>query len=290
LRPHGETSFRNAKRKAKKTRIHLQPVRCNVSTAMTKTFGLGILAAAVCWLVGRAFAAALRASARRALQVAGGSAEQWRERALGISAAFVAVGALVAGSPGVGLLAGLATPLVLPAWGKWRAEKNVDRLERDAIGFFHALLGLARAGIAVPTALFRLVDVLPGEFARALAPNLRDFETGRSLDVCLEKFRRRRELRLVGGCLAVLQVAHREGLPVTPFLERLLPLLEAERRGRERINAVRRSVVVQAAVAFATPWLIGGLLGARAGTFALVAALVWETIGGWLLWNVSKFS
>jgi len=216
-----------------------------------------------------------------------------------VAACLLAAGLL--GNPIYGLAVLLLVPFALPQLVRFWAGRQTSALDSSAIAYFHALRGLVRAGLGLPYALFQLSEAVPSSFAEALRPFLDRFENGRSLGECLERFRGRMELPLTGICLSVLQLAYREGLPVAPFLERMLPLLESDREGRERERSLRHSVAAQAAVAFATPWFLLGALALFQPTLAshcwsgkalvvAAGALAMEAAGVWVLWQVSTFS
>ena len=227
-----------------------------------------------------------------------------RERARFLSGAILVtlaicfVSAWWCGSPLSGLAVLLAVPLGLPPLSRWHATRQRARLDRSALGFLAALRGLVVVGLSLPSALFHLSREIDEPFSRALGDSLRRFDDGRSLEQCLSRFRARGALPLSGGCLSQLEMVYRNGLPVLPLLDRLLPMLEAEWQGEERVRSVRRSALAQMAVAFAMPWVVeaamvylqpAGAVAVTPGLALRAGAFAWEVLGAIGLWKVSTF-
>jgi Flp pilus assembly protein TadB len=224
-----------------------------------------------------------------------------RATSLAILLGGAAAGVGMAGSPLYGLGFAFLVPAALRLVVRWAAERQAAALDGSAIAYFRALRGLIRSGLGLPYAIFRLAEAVPSPFSEAMRPFLGAYAAGRPLADCLDRFRGKMDLRLTGICLTVLQTAYREGLPIGPFLDRMLPLLESEQRGRARIASLRRSIAVQALVAALTPPLLAVVLhafqpevgahfaGSRAGRAVIGLALGMELCGTVVLWKVSSF-
>lgn len=219
---------------------------------------------------------------------------------LALSGCLWAVAWGISGSPVFGLLSLAALPGILAAWGRWRRLRRREELDASAISFLHALLGLVRAGLSLPSALFQLCETLPTPFGLALQRFLLRYDRGSTLRECLARFRES-ELRASAAPLALLEMTYRNGLPVAPLLEKILPVLESERLARAKISALAKTSLGQAAVAFALPWLLAAVLSwfqpqllvdfsSSDYAFALLAfALFWEGLGVFLVWWISRF-
>ena len=203
--------------------------------------------------------------------------------------------------PHFGLLVFFLVPTGLRRlWQAWRAYR-IRCLERAAVTFLEALLGLLRVGLSFPSALFHLVHHLPGAFAAELSPYLGRFEEGKSLTRCLERFRLHTQLGQVDLYLGLLMAAYREGLSMVPLLEHAVPILTAEQGYRERALSLRWAATVQAAVASLIPWALFGVLTYfqpevtaeaahhRFWWLAVGLAMGSEAAGAFWLWKISSF-
>lgn len=194
-------------------------------------------------------------------------------------------------------LAGLfALPLALEARVRWRGRRHREAMEASGIVYFQALRGLTHAGLGLPAALFHLAQAQPSPFARTIARALAGFHGGEGLGECLRRFDRRVPLRLMGTSLTALQLAYRQGIPIAPLLDRMVPWLEREREAELRLRDGRRAALAQAGVALAVPWVVFGALWicqpALAGQFSLGAVagvLAVEAAGVLALVEVSRF-
>jgi Flp pilus assembly protein TadB len=174
-------------------------------------------------------------------------------------------------------------------------------LDRSSLSYLHALRGLVAVGESLPSALFRLATSVPAPFAVTLQSFLGSFDGGRPLRECLQRFRERSELRVTGTCLAMLEMAYRQGLSVGPLLDRLLPVLESEHAHRERIRELRRATFAQLAIAAAIPLVLGCTLhlfqpetlthfaGSPLFRPVLFLVFIFESLGAWVIWKVSNF-
>lgn len=133
-------------------------------------------------------------------------------------------------------------------------------MEASGIVYFQALRGLVHAGLGLPAALFHLAQAQPSPFARTIARALDGFHEGEGLGECLRRFDRRVPLRLMGTSLTALQLAYRQGIPVAPLLDRMVPWLEREREADLRLRDGLRSALAQAGIALVVPWLVFGTL------------------------------
>ena len=127
------------------------------------------------------------------------------------------------------------------------------------------------------------------------------YEGGKTLNECLSRFRAKSDLRVVGTCLAMLEMAYRQGLPVSTLLERILPILEAEHESRERVRSLRRATWFQVGIVILIPWGLGWVLHAfqpdlvqhflDSPYFFEVAgtAVCFEVVGAWVIWKTSTF-
>jgi Flp pilus assembly protein TadB len=200
-----------------------------------------------------------------------------------------------------GLAGAVPLPWVVRATGEARARGRSRALDRSALSYLYALQGLLQVGRSLPVALFELAERIPAPFATTMRDFLAPFDAGKPLHACLARFRARSSLKLSATCLALLELAYRNGLPVSPLLERILPVLESEHESGERIRSLRRGLVAQAAVAFFSPWFVGGFLFycqpevlqrfLDSGVGWPLAGLVvaWEGMGVLALWKVSTF-
>jgi Flp pilus assembly protein TadB len=206
-----------------------------------------------------------------------------------------ALGAVFFDHPLLGLAGGALFP-VLRIWSLGVVRARQERaLESSALTFFHGLQGLLRVGISLPAALFRLSSAVDSPFTARLRVTLEGFERGRSLSACLDRLRARAGLAQTGLCLDILEEAHRKGLTLGPFLDRVLPWLEAESRDRERILGARRGALAQGVLVSVLPWGVAVLLAGSPGAWtpgtwlAAGGALSLQGTGLWALTRLSRF-
>ncbi len=160
----------------------------------------------------------------------------------------------------LGLGSLVALPLCIELASAVRSVRVRDEMEAAGIVYFQAVRGLVHSGLGLPAALFHVAQVQPSAFARTLQKALNGFHAGEGLGDCLRRFDRRVPLRLMGTSLNALQLAYRQGIPVSPLLDRMVPLLERERESELRLRDSRRSALVQAGVALLVPWVVFGAL------------------------------
>jgi Flp pilus assembly protein TadB len=213
------------------------------------------------------------------------------------------LGAVVFGRPVFGLLVPVSVPLVFPLAWRYGAGRLERRLEESALIFFQGLDGLTRAGMALPSALFRLTATHPSEFAALLGQNLAQFESGVRLSLCLARFRRQTVLRRAGMTLLLMETAYRRGLAISPLLARALPALDADLSAKRQVLSLRRSALLPVAIAMALPWFLGGVMlglqpelmmsvwqrSADSLIAAAAGALVWECLGGGVIWVSCRY-
>jgi len=212
--------------------------------------------------------------------------------------------ALAAGLFGkLGLLAVAA--LVIPslawlAWRRWAAE-HFREMESSGLVYLHALHGLLRGGLSLPTALFQLVEADTSSFARSLRRQLAQFHRGEQLGNCLEHFRLRSGLKDSASLWTVLELAYRRGLPLVPLLDRRLPGLDADADLAEKLRDLWRTMAGQAALIAGLPWgllavlgvfqpeVLFGFLHSAAAPPAIGLALFLEGTGLFLLWRACRY-
>ena len=202
---------------------------------------------------------------------------------------------------------GLGGLILVPAMvrlGQRRRHRTKQRqMEKAALAFFHSLLGLNQVGLSLPAALFQLTQKFRAEnsFAEALSRHLERYREGKSLSLCLGRFRATADLPRAGLCLSMLEMAYSQGLPVGPFLARLLATAELEAWTEDKLRGLKHSAAGQAAFAFFIPWILGATVYAFQPDFfaSLVSdgrlvglalgCLLLESLGIWLVWQYSVF-
>jgi Flp pilus assembly protein TadB len=190
-------------------------------------------------------------------------------------------------------LAGLVLQLV--------NRNQIRQMQDTAMLFFYALQSLVHMGIAVPSALFLLSAAGNGRFHKALHIQLIKFGEGVPLVNCLGRFRSKFELAHVGLLLVLIEIAYREGLALSPLLEKSLPQMEFEQQNLRKFDDLRRGALAQGFIAGAIPWLLGvsvyffqpDLILDFTGTVwffpSLFLVAVFEMTGGFLLWKIAQF-
>ncbi len=201
------------------------------------------------------------------------------------------------------LLIFLTTLLPLTLWFIWvlRKARHEWEVEQTALVYLHALQGLLKGGLSLPTALFQLVETDPSPFARSLRRYLTQFHRGEGLASCLDLFRKESGIQDSAALWGMLEVVYRRGLPLAPLLERRLPGLEADGDLRMKIRELRRSALGQALLVALLPWGLLGVLGVfqpemtkgflESSAFlpTVALALFLEGAGGFCLWQVCRF-
>ncbi len=248
-------------------------------------FALG--AAIGAWALGRALALWARFQVRRGRDRdrPGEPTRLWFFWWALTALSVVGVG-LVAGHP----LLGLVLTAVFPAM-RWLVvaiprQREQRALEASALLFFHGLQGLLRAGFSLPTALFRLSESLDSPFATLLRGALAGFEKGKTLSSCLDRFQHRSRLSQAGLCLDLLEQAHGRGIGLAPFLDRVLPWLEAEGRERDKLDKARAAAFAQAGLSAVLPWAVAVL---AVGSPLAWSSAIWAVAGFGLFLQIGGF-
>lgn len=263
------------------------------------------LTALICFFIGISLSYWASALFRRALR---SWPRLWKGRyplfcavwVLGLAILLYAIGRMPWG-PSFSLSALSLVPGVMHLIGYLSAHRRTRALDGSAITCFHAVRGLVRAGISLPTALFQVARRFHDPFADALAKQLAHYDEGRSLEICLERFRDRNSLALTSLTLRVLETAYRQGLPILPVLDRILPVLEHEYAIEEKTETLCRSALGQGAVAALLPWgviaflnwvqpeMAAGAFESRTFWCGVMGCLGWQASGVWMLWKSSKY-
>ncbi len=231
----------------------------------------------------------------------GGEAYLLGAAALAFLLAGIGGAGLLVGSPIFGLGGLFFLPLWLSQISRLLVAERSRVVEKSAITFLHALTGLLQAGVSLPAALFHLSTSVSSPFFTGLGRFLRRYEKGSSLSECLGDYQEAAQLGRTGHLLTSLELSYARGLPVLPLLQRMVPVLEADWEGKEKIRALRRSALGQALLAGAIPWaLFLGLYffepevalrfqNSKGFVPIVMVASVWEGIGVWSLWKLSSY-
>lgn len=149
--------------------------------------------------------------------------------------------------------------------------------------------------------MFDLTRSQNSPFSNRLKKYLKNYEEGRSFNLVLAQFRINTGLPVVGNYLRTLEMAYAQGLQMAPLLESMIPDLEAEQNHQKKIEDLRLQMISQAFLAFMMPWGLAGALyffnpelfhslAAKRGTiFIGLVALIIESVGVWVLWQITKF-
>lgn len=179
-------------------------------------------------------------------------------------------------------LSGVGLPGIAWLWELWRRRESAE-MEKAGLIYLHALLGLLKGGLSLPTALFQIVESDASPFAHTLRRHLAQFKRGEQLGNCLEHFRERSGVRESAAVWKMLEVGYRRGLPLLPLLERRLPGLEADADLRERLAGLNRSMLAQAALVALLPWGLLAILGVFQPELVAryrASGLFWPTFSG----------
>jgi Flp pilus assembly protein TadB len=184
-------------------------------------------------------------------------------------------------------------------------KRRQRKMEGSALSFFHSLHGLIQMGVSLPAALFQLTsssgEANPVEFRTLFRSVLSRFEKGMPLVDCLDRFRVRGDWEQVGVLLVLLEIAYRNGLPLSPLLSRVLPVMEVEEQNLLRLRELTMTVVCQALIALLIPWFLeGALFFFQPESVIRFFSYEWslpivmsvfgmESIGAWLIWRQAAF-
>jgi len=188
--------------------------------------------------------------------------------------------ALSLGSPVACLGVLFSVPLVVQGI----AARTKKGPKPSPLPLLYALRGLLRAGIGLPSAIFQLSREDPSSLANP-------FET----------FLKFANHKTIFPWVSLLEMSYRNGLPISPLLDRMIPILETERRNNEKIRHLQRSTGMQIVIACLVPWFIGGAIYLSQpegftsfrnspyfyGTVGI--AILIELTGGFILWKVSAY-
>lgn len=198
-----------------------------------------------------------------------------------------------------GFLSILILPLILKLIIKIHYSHFENELEKNAISILHALYGLLSSGLGLPVALFKLIEKINSPFTQVLKQFLIKYEEGLSLSECLLRFSRRTSTLQIGICLNIFEIAYRKGLPLIPFLDYIIPVLEDEIELKGKISSQRKVVIVQLIFALLIPWILLLYMSIFGTEFSLkfsfnhliliINAILWELLGVFIIWRVSAF-
>lgn len=173
--------------------------------------------------------------------------------------------------------------------------------ENEFLSFFCSLRGLIGLGITFPQAVYQLSHKRQSRFIKSLSALFHSFEKGDSLEEVFQRFVSRSGLDLISRPLILMEVAHRKGLPLCPILDGILPLIELELQGRERLKVLNKNILAQAFISALIPWLIGTVMWTFQPDFFADLfessffwglggfVLIWEGIGMWFIKEKTQF-
>jgi Flp pilus assembly protein TadB len=214
----------------------------------------------------------------------------------GVGAGVLAKESLFFGVPAL-----ISVPFLIAGLRKKMSLGIRKKYETSSLLYFHAVRGLVRSGLGLPAALFQVANTQPGVFHQSMAFSLAGFDQGNALADCLEQLNRRFPSPFVRHALRSLQMAYDQGLPVSPLLDRIVPLLEKEQARAARARDLRQLAYVQGGLAFCLPWVLLGTLAAfqpelssrlwqDSGTaYLLSGVFAVEGVGVWCLQRASSF-
>jgi Flp pilus assembly protein TadB len=174
-------------------------------------------------------------------------------------------------------------------------------LEKSSLSFFYTLQGMISAGQSLPSSLFEISQRQKSPFTTALGRELGKYAEGKPFEEALQRFADRYPLGSSGLCFRLMTEAYGRGLQISPLMERMIPLLEIEIQGKQRVESLRASTLAQAVVVVLAPWLLFGALSifqpetaqrflhSTHGSIALAVAVLFEATGAYVLWRVSSF-
>ncbi len=220
--------------------------------------------------------------------------------AMGIVAASTGAAA-AAGWGAWSLLAVLPFPLAMRGALEVARTRHRREMERTCLVSLHALKGFLEAGLNLSSSLFLLAERVPLEFPRKLHKTLARFDGGASLDSCLASFLKRGSSRQVGEVVAALLAGYAGGLPLLPFLEHAIGVMERHRRVEARVGRVQSVAIAQGLFAFFLPWgllvylchvqekAVANFLAEPGFIVVASLALLAELVGFGALWLLAKF-
>lgn len=156
---------------------------------------------------------------------------------------------------------------------------EAQTLERSSLPFFHALTGFLRAGVAVPNAVLRALDAAPGRFSDWIGERLAAREQGETLTQALARLRHSLPEGEAAFSLQILARLYEQGLALIGLLEQQVRWMTRDQLRREKLFALRASVLGQGAVVAVLPWVILWL-----GKLASEEPFSWEA-----LWKLGQW-
>lgn len=203
------------------------------------------------------------------------------------------------------LIFGLGASIFVPAFFRFfvsvRNKQQRKGIRESTLSFFYALSGLIKTGQSLPSALMDLAGALNSPFASEFAKHLEKYDSGKSLPFILGRLRFRLDGDLSALYLSMLEMIYSRGLSVGPFLDRMIPLLEADGHHRAQVANLLKEVFVQMVVAILIPWILvfalmwfnpelfNELVHQSSTFWTVLIVLGIETTGAWVLWRLSIF-
>ena len=172
---------------------------------------------------------------------------------------------------------------------------------REFLNFLYALPGLLEVGISFTQALEILRPQKAGTLQNLLDWGIHHFKRGAPLNATFVRLKAKTPEPLVSRALQILEMAQRKGIALQPLVRSSIESLEAEVQVREKLAQLRKSLLVQVALAFCTPWILGAATAwfqpelvefwksQKQSAFWVWGAFLWEGIGLWILYHQTRF-
>lgn len=180
----------------------------------------------------------------------------------------------------------------------YHRQRTQREWETDSLLCLRTLLGLLEGGMALPAALALVADRLSGPGRQRLRRALRQFQRGEgSYPDTLARWRKSNALSRTAIAWQGVELALARGTSAVPLLRRSLPAVEAGLRLQAHIASLRAGAVAQGIFALLVPWILAtvlqligpeGIPGWPTGLW--LPALLWQGVGGGLLWRACRFS
>lgn len=172
---------------------------------------------------------------------------------------------------------------------------------REFLNFLYALPGLLEVGISFTQALEILRPQKAGTLKNLLDWGIHHFKRGAPLNATFIRLKAKTPEPLVSRALQIFEMAQRKGIAFQPLVRSSIESLEAEVQVREKLAHLRKSLLVQVALAFCTPWILGVTTAwfqpelvefwksQKQSAFVVWGAFLWEGMGLWVLYHQTRF-
>jgi len=167
----------------------------------------------------------------------------------------------------------------------------------DAIGMMG---NNVKAGLGIQQAFDQVANDMPSPISQEFRIIVRDRQLGRSLEESLERFAARVPLTEIRMFAMVVKLSQRVGGNISDAMERVATMIRNRMMIEEKVATLTTETRMQSLVLAIMPFGLAGImlllspdmmrpfLFSRIGLVALMAVVVLELLGGYVIWRIMR--